>query len=219
MPTLPSQTSQNSDSEVMLGLLRAVETDESLTQRSAARDMGIALGLVNTYFKRCVKKGYVKVKHVPANRYAYYLTPKGFAEKSRLTAEFLYQSLSLFRQAQDDYEALFQAAMARGWYRIGLVGASDLADVVVLLAKSHPIEIVGIVSNSASFSVRSDVIVRADVNAFDGVDGWFFTELESPQERLNNLMNYLDPNQILLPTVLEVAMPGHDENNARPKQK
>ena len=216
---MPSQNSQNSDAELMLGLLRAVETDESLTQRSAARDMGIALGLVNTYFKRCVKKGYVKVKHAPANRYAYHLTPKGFAEKSRLTAEFLYQSLSLFRQAQDDYEALFKAAIARGWSRVGLLGASDLADMVILLAKSHPIEIVGIASNTVSSKVRSDIVVRADMNEFDRVDGWFFTELENPQERLNNLMTRINPNQILVPTVLEVVMPDQDKSKAKAKSK
>ena len=62
--------------------------------------------------------------------------------------------------------------MARGWSRVGLLGASDLADVVILLAKSYPIEIVGIASNTVSSNVRSDIVVRADMNGFDGVDGW-----------------------------------------------
>ena len=74
---------------IMLGLLDAVEQDRAQSQRHLASELGIALGLVNAYLKRCIKKGLVKVSEAPARRYAYYLTPKGFAEKSRLTVEYL----------------------------------------------------------------------------------------------------------------------------------
>jgi DNA-binding MarR family transcriptional regulator len=73
----------------MLGLLAAVERDSALTQRHLARELGIALGLANAYLRRCTKKGLIKMRQAPLNRYAYYLTPRGFAEKSRLTAEYL----------------------------------------------------------------------------------------------------------------------------------
>ena len=63
-----------------------VEENSQITQRSLASELGIALGLTNAYLKRCVRKGWVKINQAPANRYAYYLTPRGFAEKSRLTA-------------------------------------------------------------------------------------------------------------------------------------
>ena len=66
----------DSESEITLGLLEAVQADGALTQRSAASQLGIALGLTNAYLKRCVKKGLIKVKQVPPNRYSYYLTPK-----------------------------------------------------------------------------------------------------------------------------------------------
>ena len=60
---VPSMKMKDGDAELMLGILRAVGTDNSLTQRSVANDLGIALGLVNTYLKRCVKKGFIKVKN------------------------------------------------------------------------------------------------------------------------------------------------------------
>ena len=46
-------------------------------------------------------KGLVKMSQVPLNRYAYYLTPQGFAEKSRLTAEYLSVSFNFFRRARN----------------------------------------------------------------------------------------------------------------------
>ncbi len=102
-------------SRIMLGLLDAVEQDRAQSQRHLASELGIALGLVNAYLKRCVKKGLVKIGEAPARRYAYYLTPQGFAEKSRLTVEYLSYSFSFFRQAKTDCSALLQSGEgARG---------------------------------------------------------------------------------------------------------
>ncbi len=77
------------ETEIMLEVLSAVERNSKITQRSLSRELGIALGLANAYLKRCARKGLIKVQQAPLNRYAYYLTPEGFTEKSRLTAEYL----------------------------------------------------------------------------------------------------------------------------------
>src|SRR5712692_3825163 len=95
---------------IILGLLDSVERGGAQSQRRLASELGIALGLVNAYLKRCVRKGLVKVSQAPARRYAYYLTPQGFAEKSRLTVEYLSYSFGFFRQAKADCAALLQAA-------------------------------------------------------------------------------------------------------------
>ncbi|MGH6953338.1 MAG: winged helix-turn-helix transcriptional regulator, partial [Alphaproteobacteria bacterium] len=111
------------ETEITLGVLEAVHGNSALTQRSAARELGIALGLANAYLRRCVKKGWVKVRQVPPNRYAYYLTPKGFTEKSRLTAEYLSSSFKFFRRARAECDELFRRCAARGWRRVALCGA------------------------------------------------------------------------------------------------
>src|SRR5271166_98646 len=117
------------NARIVLGLLQSVERDGAQSQRKLASELGIALGLVNAYLKRCVKKGLVKVGQAPARRYAYYLTPKGFAEKSRLTVEYLSDSFSFFRRARADCAELFAAARARGFSRVVVAGVSDLAEI------------------------------------------------------------------------------------------
>src|SRR5215472_10062073 len=97
-------------SRIMLGLLESVGRDGGQTQRRLASELGIALGLVNAYLKRCIKKGLVKVSQAPARRYAYYLTPQGFAAKSRLTMEYLSESFSFFRRARADCTESFALA-------------------------------------------------------------------------------------------------------------
>src|ERR1700686_5911169 len=108
---LPNESGE--DERIVLNLLNSVD-DGAQSQRRIAEELGIALGLVNAYLKRCIKKGLVKVSQAPARRYAYYLTPQGFAEKSRLTVEYLGFSFSFFRQAQTHCSELFRAAKAQG---------------------------------------------------------------------------------------------------------
>src|SRR6202166_2292453 len=144
----------------MLGLLDAVEQDRAQSQRLLASELGIALGLVNAYLRRCVKKGLVKVQDAPARRYAYYLTPQGFAEKSRLTVQYLSDSFSFFRQAKADCAHVLNTAKASGFSRLVLAGKSDLAEIAILCAVEAAVKIVAVVdprSDDAQF-VGVDVV-------------------------------------------------------------
>src|SRR5580704_6377881 len=125
---------QHENERIVLGLLNSVEHDGDRSQRHIAAELGIALGLVNAYLKRCVKKGLVKVRDAPARRYAYYLTPHGFAEKSRLTVQYLSDSFSFFRLAKADCAQAFEAAKSLGFQRLVLAGQSDLAEIAILCA-------------------------------------------------------------------------------------
>ena len=156
---------KTSDDAIMLGLLDAVERDPAVTQRSVARELGIALGLANAYLKRCVRKGLIKVGTTPPRRYAYYLTPQGFAEKSRLTARYLANSFSFFRRARAQCAELFAVAAARGQRRLALIGDGDLAEIARLVAREHPVEIVGVVaqpSDRANLDLEGPQIDAAD---------------------------------------------------------
>src|SRR5215467_7871648 len=83
-----------------LKLLEAVEQDSRITQRSLAGKLGIALGLTNIYLKRLVRKGYIKCVNVQSNRITYLITPRGIAEKARLTYEFMDYSLHLYSEVR-----------------------------------------------------------------------------------------------------------------------
>ena len=145
MNDLPTTKFDRDSSELLLGVLSAVERNSSVTQRSMSNQLGIALGLANAVLKRCVRKGLIKISTAPLNRYAYYLTPTGFSEKARLTAEYLRVSFDLFRNARRQYNEIFESLAARGLTRIVLVGTSELAEAALLSARETPVEIVGLV--------------------------------------------------------------------------
>ena len=64
----------------ILRLMGEIERDSSPSQRELSRRLNLSLGLVNSFIKRLVKKGYFKVKTLPRKRVKYFLTPEGLAK-------------------------------------------------------------------------------------------------------------------------------------------
>jgi hypothetical protein len=79
-----------------------------------------------------VRKGLVKIHQAPANRYRHYLTPKGFTEKSPLTARYLSVSFAFYRKAGDSCGDAFKRCQKRGWNRVVLCEVSDLVEIASL---------------------------------------------------------------------------------------
>jgi len=194
-------------SRIMLGLLDAVEQNRAQSQRLLASELGIALGLVNAYLKRCIKKGLVKVRTAPARRYAYYLTPQGFAEKSRLTVDYLSYSFSFFRQAKTDCSELFKAASAQGVERVLLVGQSDLAEIASLCAVERGIKIIGVVQKSAP---KAEFIGLPVFENFDAVPSPFeavlISDLLKPREACDAAVSRFGVERVLVPDLLRIRM-------------
>src|SRR5665647_2826119 len=99
-------------------VMSELEKGEPISQREIASRLGIALGLVNSYLKTLVAKGFVTVKGYPRNRYAYLLTPKGFAEKSQLAYRHLNNFHKLYRVTRQDSLALFCSLYDKGVRRV-----------------------------------------------------------------------------------------------------
>ena len=140
---------KGSDARILLGLLNSVERDGGQSQRRLATDLGVALGLINAYLRRCVKKGLVKVKQAPARRYIYYLTPVGLAEKSRLTLEYLSVSFEFFRLAKAECSAVFTTAAERGCLRVAIAGISDLAEIAMICALEKNLQVTAVVDDAS----------------------------------------------------------------------
>jgi DNA-binding MarR family transcriptional regulator len=194
-------------SRIMLGLLDAVEQDRARSQRLLASELGIALGLVNAYLRRCIKKGLVKVRSAPPRRYAYYLTPQGFAEKSRLTVEYLSYSFGFFRQAKHDCSELFGVAKGQGIRRILLVGESDLAEIAVLCTMEHGIKIVGLVQATAIKRQFMGAPVFPDFEAVtEPFDCVLITGVTDSRALTEAAASRFGADRVLVPELLRVRM-------------
>lgn len=194
---------------ITLGVLSAVEEDDRATQRAISRDLGIALGLTNAYLKRCIRKGFIKVRQIPTNRYAYYLTPTGFAEKSRLTGEYLTTSFNFFRTSREQCSALFDICHKNRWNRIALAGFGDLAEIATLcIGDDRNIEILGIIKTSDDQNTPEKLAGLPIVNNMTDlakVHAVIVTDIENGQKVFDAFSKEIPPERVLTPPLLKVS--------------
>ena len=204
-----SSGQQRATARITLGLLNSIDENRAVTQRGIAADLGIAVGLVNAYLKRCISKGLIKVHQVPRRRYAYYLTPKGFAEKSRLTASYLLHSFEFFRQARASCEEVLSDAAARGWTSLVLVGRSDMAEIALVCALHHPLRIVALIDKNASIAETSygKIPYHAGFrDVFELFDGAVITNIEDTLAAYHYAVAELGSERVLVPSLLAQAL-------------
>ena len=95
----------------VLGLL---EQNPDLSQRELAKVLRVSLGGVNYSLRALVDRGMVKMENFKRSEkklaYAYVLTPRGLAEKTRLTADFLKRKLEEYEALKVEIDSLQKSA-------------------------------------------------------------------------------------------------------------
>lgn len=84
-------------------VMRLLQENPDLTQRELAEKLGVSVGGLNYCLKALMEKGLVKMQNFTHSKnkfgYVYVLTPRGIAEKAKLTSNFL-------KRKMEEYEAL-----------------------------------------------------------------------------------------------------------------
>jgi predicted transcriptional regulator len=128
-------------------LLSEVADEQPISQRELAKRLGIALGLVNSYLKNFVTKGYIRIKNYPQNRYAYLLTPNGMAEKARLAYQHVNYFTSLYTVTRQDYLALFKRLAESGITQVALCGVDEVAEIAWLSLQEAGLTLVAVMDD------------------------------------------------------------------------
>lgn len=186
-------------------LLDNVAGKEAPNQRALAAKIGISVGLVNALVHRAVRKGLIKIKEVPARRYAYYLTPKGLAEKSKLVAEYLDYSLTFFRIARQEYSDVFGRCAAAGKKRVVLCGAGELAEIASLGANGIDIALVAVLDHETNHSHVAGLPVIRDANELDPGTILVITDGRQPQKTFDRLIALVERERVIAPPFLRIS--------------
>ncbi len=120
---------------------------EPISQREMASRLGIALGLVNSYLKTLVNKGYVQVKACPRNRYSYLLTPSGIAEKSRYAYQQVVQYHQIFRVTRQDSLKFFQHLHDQGVHEVAFCGVDEFTEIAYLSLREARLHLLGVMDD------------------------------------------------------------------------
>ncbi|MBI3899072.1 MAG: winged helix-turn-helix transcriptional regulator [Gammaproteobacteria bacterium] len=198
-------TKPDREEQLVLELLDAVGRKSNVTQRHLAHQMGVALGLANSYLRRCIRKGFIKITEAPSNRYLYYLTPTGFSEKSRLAAKYLAHSFEFYRKAGDSCLRLYAECRARDLRRVVLCGHSDLAEIAALRAQEMNIEVVGVYDPEAEVRRLAGRPIWQSFAELPMFDVCMLTDLRAPLVVFEQLCAIVGREKILVPDILRLS--------------
>lgn len=169
-------------------LLSEIATDEPLSQRELSRRLGIAVGLVNSYLKNLVAKGYVRIRSFPRNRYGYLLTPQGIAEKSRLAYHHLTYFTNLYRVTRQDYLDLFRSLQASGVKRVAFCGVDEVAEVAYLSLRETRVELAAVMDDECEGAGFFDIgITSIEKGLAQGCMNIVITSLKKKEKLMHEL--------------------------------
>ena len=91
-----------------LDVLRKIQKKPKSTQRELAEALGFSLGKLNYCIKALQNKGLVKIKNFQKNpkkiNYIYVITPKGIAEKTKLTLNFMKRKMKEYDELKKEMQ-------------------------------------------------------------------------------------------------------------------
>jgi DNA-binding MarR family transcriptional regulator len=174
-----------------LQLLDEIEKNSTPSQRQLARHLNISLGLMNSFIKRLAGKGYFKVTHIPKNRVRYILTPKGAAEKTRLTYEYIKFSYSFYKDARKKLRKILKQLEGEGVRRIAFYGATDLAEIAYVSLQETDMDLVAVFDAARTNKKFLGHTVQSDTAlANDGFERILITAIESTDTIRKRLDEY-----------------------------
>jgi DNA-binding Lrp family transcriptional regulator len=197
-----------------LRLLEAVEQDSRVTQRGLAVKLGIALGLTNIYLKRLVRKGYIKCVNVQPNRLSYLITPRGIAEKARLTYEFIDYSLHLYGEVRQHLRAMLSDHAVSGC-RIAIFGRGEAAELAYLSLKEYRLEPIAIFDQEGGHDFLGMPVRPIAEHDQVSYDLMIVATLESSGQQWSNLIRDGVPRDKLL-TLRQMPSNGRKAASAAP---
>jgi DNA-binding MarR family transcriptional regulator len=182
-----------------LQALEAIADDNHITQRTLAHKLDIALGLTNIYLKRLVRKGFVKCVNIQSNRLRYLLTPKGIAEKTRLTYEFMDYSLYLYGQVRLHLRARLEPHTLGNRKRIAVYGTGEAAELAYLSIAELGLELVAVFDGTGGGQFLGQVVRDIGTHRQVTFDRLLVATLEPSERLIQQLVDLgVDREQLLM---------------------
>lgn len=131
-----------------LKILEKIEGNGHLTQRDLSKEVGIALGLVNHLLKKMVKKGWIKIKNLDANRIRYLITPEGAREKSSLLYKRVENTIHFYLDAKRVIKDKVIHLKSEGVKSVSVYGINHIAEVLFIVLKELGLELTSMVDDN-----------------------------------------------------------------------
>jgi len=165
-----------------------LDRDGNSSQRELSQRLNISVGLVNTFLKRLVNKGYFKVTTMPRKRVKYFLTPEGLARKAKLTAEYLRYSINFYRDIKELLLGKFSEMESSQVSKVLFFGAGEVAEMAYLYLQLTRLELVGIIDDQKKGNHFFGFVIKG-TESFEDMrwDRILLTRLDHTEELIQKL--------------------------------
>lgn len=186
-----------------LQLLEEIEKNPKISQRELSSKFGVALGVTNACIRRMARRGLIKLKGIPPRRIAYFLTPKGFAEKANLTMRFFSYNIHHYSEMKKQISKKLIEMQENGANRIVFCGVSDEMEVAYITLQGLDMKLVGIVDNERNCGKKVfgyKVIGLKEVKDLNS-DAILITSVREPNPYVRNIMKQRNLDSIKIFTI------------------
>jgi len=187
-----------------LELLQELEKKPIISQRELSHKFGIALGVTNACLKRMVRKGWIRITGFNHHKIGYYLTPKGFAEKAKLTLHLISWTVQHYSTLKDIIEKRLLEMENEGIERIVFYGVSDEMEIALITLQDTNLKLLGIIEDDEKYVSR--IIFGYELEPLSQVKGLrpdavLITSVVGQDERKERLMKLLDSERVQIWTI------------------
>jgi DNA-binding MarR family transcriptional regulator len=178
-----------------LNLLQELAKNPIISQRELSHKFGIALGVTNACLKRMARRGWIRIMNQDHRKIGYFLTPKGFAEKSKLTLLLISWTAKHYAALKDIIGKRLLEAQNTGLQRFVFYGVSDEMEIAYITLQGLNIKLVGIVEDDEIFNPRMilgyelEPVSRVNELTPDFILITSLIEIGKKKERLKTLIN------------------------------
>ena len=186
-----------------LQFLEEIEQNPKISQRELSNRFGVALGVTNACIKRMARRGLIKLKGIPPRRIAYYLTPKGFTEKTKLTLSFFSYNIHHYAEMKKEISKKLIEMQNSGVRRVAFYGLSDEMEVAYVTLQGLDMKLVGIVDDEKHWGKKffGYKIVSSEEVKDLNPDAIFVTSIKDQASYVKNLIRQKELNSVKIFTI------------------
>jgi DNA-binding Lrp family transcriptional regulator len=187
-----------------LELLQELEKNPVVSQRELSHKFGIALGVTNACLKRMARRGWIRITGFNHHKIGYYLTPKGFAEKAKLTVHLISWTLQHYSALKDLIGSRFLEMQNMGVERIVFYGVSEEMEVAYVTLQGVNLRLVGILEDEDKMGQKE--VFGFEVKQIEQIetlkpDAVLITSLARLDERLESVKRFVNVERVKVYTI------------------
>jgi DNA-binding Lrp family transcriptional regulator len=182
-----------------LRLLEELERNPIISQRALSHKFNIALGVTNACLRRMARKGWIQITELNRKRIGYYLTKKGFLEKSKLTFTLVTGIIQHYSELKKVIGDRLLEMQVDGVRRIVFYGVSEEMEVAYITLQGVDLKLVGIVEDDEKFTAR--IILGYELEPVSRIkelrpDGILITSLAESAGKKDRLKKMIDFDKV-----------------------